>query len=126
MPDTVIRDYVPEGAEYTVEEKVRWSIDQPSVKPDFVPGEGQKTQPLGTAEQAAEDARKSVKAFNKAQHDEDAQFMRVEKMKSLTVREAVVHVNALSQFEKEQHLKAEQDGRNRSTVLSHFGWSKRK
>lgn len=92
--------------------------------PQYVPPEGHKAQPVGSADEQAAEAMRVAKERNKreAAHEEKFGLLeRIAKMDSMLANQAVEFLRDQPQAEREKYLEAEKRSKNRKTVKAYFG-----
>lgn len=98
-----------------------FSRDSFSATPDFIPSKGHKTYPLGDPDAQMEEAKKLVKAKNRNAETNDSLDKYRDKISGLDVGDAIGFLESLSDYERSHYLAAERQGKQRVSVLRHFG-----
>ena len=97
-----------------------WARNNEGVVPQFVPSEKYEAQPIGDANSQVDEAMRLAKERNA--QPEVGLAERIARMDAMTVNQAIVFMDGLSQHEKERYLEVEKRSKGRTSILGRYGW----
>lgn len=102
--------------------ETRFARDAGQPIAQFEADEDYELLPLNSADAQAQEAMALTKLRNRQEQESESIIPVIEKMDSMNVAQAIDYLDAMSQHERERHLRAEQISKNRKGILAAYGW----